>query len=80
MNLEFKQRKSLTFYLIFSLYFMIYFCIGIIPANIDNLLLNLKGTTELGISLAITLNLSLEHLHPSYQDLVLILSSSLVKD
>lgn len=54
MKLEYEQQKTITFYLIFGFYFMIYFGIGIIPANIENLLLNLSGTSEFGISIIIT--------------------------
>lgn len=55
MKLEYDQQKIITFYLIFGFYFMIYFGIGIIPANIENLLLALPGTSEFGISVIITL-------------------------
>lgn len=55
MKLEYDQQKTITFYLIFGFYFMIYFGIGIIPANIENMLLTLSGTSELGISILITM-------------------------
>ena len=55
MKLEDDQQKTITFYLIFGFYFMIYFGIGIIPANIENLLLTLSGTSEFGISIIITM-------------------------
>ncbi|MFX1494052.1 MAG: MFS transporter, partial [Promethearchaeota archaeon] len=56
-NLWFKLRRKNTFCLIFGLYLMIYFSMGILPANIDDLLLNLQGTTSFGIGLLITFNL-----------------------
>lgn len=57
MNLEYDQQKTITFYLIFGFFFMIYFGIGVIPANIENLLLTLSGTSEFGISIIITMSL-----------------------
>jgi len=56
-NAWFKLQRKNTFSLIFGLYLMIYFSMGILPANIDNLLLNLQGTTSFGIGLLITTNL-----------------------
>ena len=56
-NAWFKLQRKNTFSLIFGLYLTIYFSMGILPANIDNLLLNLQDTTSLGISLLITTNL-----------------------
>ena len=56
-NLEYDQQKKVTFYLLLGLYFMIYFCLGMIPANIESLLLTLSGTSEFGISIIITMNL-----------------------
>ncbi len=56
-NLWFKLRRNNTFCLIFGLYLMIYFSMGILPANIDDLLLNLQGTSSFGIGLLITINL-----------------------
>ncbi|MFW9828759.1 MAG: MFS transporter [Candidatus Thorarchaeota archaeon] len=54
-------RESLlrqhTFRLIFLLYFMMYFCIGIIPPNIPNIITSISKITEFGISIAIVLNL-----------------------
>jgi len=55
MKLGYDQQKTITFYFIFGFYFMIYFGIGIIPANIENLFLTLSGTSELGISILITM-------------------------
>ncbi|MFX0019458.1 MAG: MFS transporter [Promethearchaeota archaeon] len=56
-NTWFKLQRKTTFSLIFGLYLMIYFSMGILPANIDNLLLNLQGTSSFGIGLLITINL-----------------------
>ncbi|MFX1570540.1 MAG: MFS transporter [Promethearchaeota archaeon] len=42
------ERKK-TFRAIFQLYFMIYFFYGILPVNIDNLLIYLPNTTTFGI-------------------------------
>ncbi|MFX0181183.1 MAG: MFS transporter, partial [Candidatus Hodarchaeota archaeon] len=56
-NIWFKLRRNNTFYLIFGLYLMIYFSMGIIPSNIDDLLINLQGSTSFGIGFLITLNL-----------------------
>lgn len=36
---------------------MLFYCLGIIPVNIENLLLYLPGTTQFGIGIAITSNL-----------------------
>ncbi|MFW9772158.1 MAG: MFS transporter [Candidatus Heimdallarchaeota archaeon] len=46
-----------TFRLIFSLYFMMYFCIGIIPPNISNIINTVSSISEFQISLAIAINL-----------------------
>jgi len=56
-NAWFKLQRKNTFSLIFGLYLMIYFSMGILPANIDNLLLNLQGTTSFGVGLLVTTNL-----------------------
>ena len=47
------QHKEKTFFLILGLYFTIYFYIGILPGNIDNLITDLSGTTQMGIGLVI---------------------------
>ena len=49
MENDYHLKREKTFHSLFRLYFMIYFCIGILPVNIDNLLENLPGTTEFGI-------------------------------
>ena len=36
---------------------MIYFYLGILPANVDNFLVNLSGATQLGVGLAVTFSL-----------------------
>ena len=36
---------------------MIYFYLGVLPANVDNFLLNLPGATQLGVGLAVTFSL-----------------------
>ena len=54
-NLE--KKKNHTFYLLFGLYFTIYFCVGILPANIVSLVKTLLYTTEAGIAIIITINL-----------------------
>ncbi|MFX1587800.1 MAG: MFS transporter [Promethearchaeota archaeon] len=56
-NVWFKSLRKNTFCLIFGLYLMIYFSMGILPANIDELLVNLQGTSSFGIGLLITINL-----------------------
>lgn len=50
--------KAQTFNSIWILYFMMYFCIGILPVNIDNLLMDLAGTTEFGIGMIIVTQLT----------------------
>lgn len=50
-------KKEKTFQTLFFLYFMIYFFIGILPANIDNLLITLPQTTKMGIGIIITSSL-----------------------
>ena len=51
MNAEYKLQREKTFNSLWYLIFMIYFCYGIMPVNIDNLLINLPGTTKLGIGI-----------------------------
>ena len=54
-----KQReKNHTFASLWVLYFMLYFSIGILPVNIDNLINSLSGTTEFGIGMVIISQLS----------------------
>jgi MFS transporter, Spinster family, sphingosine-1-phosphate transporter len=48
-----------TFKSLWVLYFMLYFCIGILPVNIDNLINDLLGTTEFGIGMIIVSQLSI---------------------
>ncbi|NHJ19716.1 MAG: MFS transporter [Candidatus Lokiarchaeota archaeon] len=48
-----KKVKSRNFLLIFSLYFMIYFCVGIIPPNIEGIINSLPSISEFSISTAI---------------------------
>jgi len=51
------ERKGKTFFLIFGLYLMIYFYLGVLPANVDSILLNLPGATQLFVGLTITFSL-----------------------
>jgi len=51
------ERKGKTFFLIFGLYLMIYFYLGVLPANVDNFISNLPGTTQFGVGLAVTFSL-----------------------
>ena len=53
-----ENNKSWTFKSILLLYFMLYFCIGILPVNINNLVMDLSGTTEFGIGIIIVIQLS----------------------
>ena len=54
-----RQREiNQTFQSLWVLYFMLYFCIGILPVNIDNLINDLIGTTEFGIGMIIVTQLS----------------------
>jgi MFS family permease len=46
------RNRERTFTSLWFLIFMIYFCYGIMPVNIDNLLINLPGTTKLGIGIS----------------------------
>ena len=50
------QRKR-TYLCIFFLYFAIFFYLGIIPSNIDNLLATLAGISNFGVSFIITAGL-----------------------
>jgi len=54
---DYEKKKNITFYLLFGLYFVIYFCAGILPANIARLLKTLPSTTEGRIGIIITINL-----------------------
>jgi MFS family permease len=58
-NLIFREAsfRRKTFWNIFFLYFMIYFCFGIIPPSIDDFLVSLPGATRLGIGLIIVTSL-----------------------
>ncbi|MFX1337619.1 MAG: MFS transporter [Promethearchaeota archaeon] len=51
MNVNYDLQREKTFKSLWFLIFMIYFCYGILPVNIDNLLINLPGTTKLGIGI-----------------------------
>ncbi|MHA1670102.1 MAG: MFS transporter [Promethearchaeota archaeon] len=53
-----ENNTNWTFKSLFILYFMLYFCIGILPVNIDNLVADLPGTTEFGIGIIIVIQLS----------------------
>ena len=53
-----KQYKENTFLLILGLYFTLNFFIGILPANIDNLIVDLSGATQFGIELVIVSRLA----------------------
>ena len=53
MDELYQMKRKKTFRSFFFLYFMIYFFIGIMPVNIDNLLLYLPRTTKFGIGLVI---------------------------
>ena len=57
MDEIYQIKRKKTFLSLFLLYFMIYFCIGILPVNIDNLLLNLPNTTKFGIGILTAINL-----------------------
>ena len=58
-NLIFREAsfRRKTFWNIFFLYFMIYFCFGIIPPSIDDFLVSLPGTSRFGIGLIIVTSL-----------------------
>jgi MFS family permease len=49
---DFEIKRKKTFDSLWRIIFMIYFCAGIIPVNIDNLLENLPGTTKLGFGIS----------------------------
>ncbi len=53
MDENFKQKRQKTFRCFFQLYFMIYFFTGIMPVNIDNILLYLPKTTKFGVGFLI---------------------------
>ncbi|NVM34768.1 MAG: MFS transporter [Candidatus Lokiarchaeota archaeon] len=53
MDDYFQIKRKKTFNSFFQLYFMIYFFIGIMPVNIDNLLLYLPNTTKFGVGFLI---------------------------
>ena len=57
MVINFEKKKKNTFYILFGLYFVMYFCLGILPANIVSLLKTLPYTTKGGIGIIITINL-----------------------
>jgi len=52
MNVNHDLKREKTFNSLWFLIFMIYFCIGILPVNLDNILINLSGTTKLGIGIS----------------------------
>lgn len=51
MSESYQENRKKTFRSIFLLYFMIFFCAGILPVNIDNLLVYLPNTTKFGIGI-----------------------------
>jgi len=51
MSDSYQENRKKTFRSIFLLYFMIFFCTGILPVNIDNLLAYLPNTTKFGIGI-----------------------------
>ena len=53
MEADYLMKKEKTFYSFCRIYFMIFFCGGILPVNIDNILLNLSGATTWGMGIAI---------------------------
>ena len=53
MDKNFRQERGKTFRSFFQLYFMIYFFVGIMPVNIDNILLYLPKTTKFGVGFLI---------------------------
>ncbi len=59
MERKSEPNRSWTFKSIWILYFILYFCIGILPVNIDNLVLDLPGTTEFGIGMVIVIQMSI---------------------
>ncbi len=56
-ELEYEKRRKKTFISLWGLYFMIYFLVGIIPVNIENLLIYLPGATNFGIGVVVALSL-----------------------
>ncbi|MFX0035834.1 MAG: MFS transporter [Candidatus Hermodarchaeota archaeon] len=57
METLYQEKRKKTFRSLFFLYFMIYFFIGIMPVNIDNLLLYLPKTTKFGVGLIVAFTL-----------------------
>ena len=53
MDADYVRKKEKTFHSFCRIYFMIFFCGGILPVNIDNILLNLSGATTWGMGIAI---------------------------
>lgn len=53
MDEDYRFKRKKTFRSLFFLYFMVYFCSGILPVNIDNLLISLPGATTLGIGITV---------------------------
>lgn len=49
MNRNYQKERKKTFQSMVFLYFMMFFCSGILPVNIDNLLTYLPKTTKFGI-------------------------------
>lgn len=52
-----EQNQNRTFLFIFFTYFMMYFCLGILPPNIANIINLLPFTTSSGFGIVISLNL-----------------------
>jgi MFS family permease len=52
-----QQNKSTTFFSLFLVYFMMYFCLGILPPNITNIMNSLPLATSFGFGIVIALNL-----------------------
>jgi len=57
MSESYQENRKKTFRSIFLLYFMIFFCAGILPVNIDNLLAYLPNTTKFGIGIVSAVSL-----------------------
>ena len=57
MKTDKQSNKAQTFRSLWVLYFMLYFSMGILPVNIDNLVMDLPGTTEFGIGIIIVTQL-----------------------
>ncbi|MFW9873458.1 MAG: MFS transporter [Candidatus Thorarchaeota archaeon] len=51
MREVYQENRKKTFRSLFFLYFMIFFCTGILPVNLDNLLAYLPKTTKFGIGI-----------------------------